>query len=102
MAVNTAGKVDPRTNAVVGEGLKSKYSPSEKGSVNIKTKLTRTIQRIPNAINSKATLNLVLESDKCVPISAPIIESNIPLISIKCGGLRRPSNPKFECHQLSN
>jgi len=30
------------------------------------------------------------------------MERNIPLINIRWGGLSRPSNPKFVCHQLSN
>jgi hypothetical protein len=47
-------------------------------------------------------LNFLQDSNKCVPINAPIIEINIPLINIRCGGLSSPSNPKFVCHQLSN
>jgi hypothetical protein len=47
-------------------------------------------------------LNFLLDSNKWVPISAPIIENNIPLINKRCGGLSSPSNPKFVCHQLSN
>jgi hypothetical protein len=47
-------------------------------------------------------LNFLRELNKCVPISAPIIEISIPLINIRCGGLSSPSNPKFACHQLSN
>jgi hypothetical protein len=37
-----------------------------------------------------------------IPIRAPILPANIPIVKIRCGGLSKPSKPKAECQKKSS
>ena len=39
--------------------------------------------------------------DDVIPIRAPILPANIPIVKVKCGGLNKPSKPNAECQKKS-
>ena len=104
-AIRNGNPRDAITYAVSGSGLNSKKSVFEKGSdkdeiIPDADSQTGIIAKTFKKFGSLFLKEQVVKNLE-IPIAPPKLHNNIPNIKVMWGGLKSPSNPKFECQKKS-